>query len=246
MGKMPMPHPADEAPAFDLDTMAEAGNYNEWIYATMKPYLGRRILNLGCGTGNLTPLFLRQGRSVLAIDVDAHMIQGHQANVGARPGLELRQAAIQDLTAELAGSFDNVISSNVLEHIPDGIEEEVIRATYELLKPGGASVHWVPAAAWAYGSLDRAYGHFRRYDKTRLAGAFKKAGFRVARCRYWNCTGLLGWWWLGHVLKVQHLSRRATRLYDRWVVPALSRVEPWLWLPSGQSLFIVARKDLKP
>ena len=236
----------NEPAAFDLDTLTEAANYNEWIYGTMRPYLGRRILDLGCGIGNLSPLFLREGRSLLAIDIDPRMIQAHQAHVGARPGLELRQAAVQDLVAELAGSFDSVVSSNVLEHIPDGVEENVIRAAYELLKPGGASVHWVPASAWAYGTLDQAFGHFRRYNKARLAGVFKQAGFRVERCRYWNSAGLLGWWWQGRVLKAQHISRQATVVFDRWIVPVLSRVEPWLWLPAGQSLFIVARKNSKP
>jgi len=235
----------DEPAAFDLDTLTGAGNYNEWLYATMKPYLGQRLLDLGCGIGNLTPLFLRNS-NLLAIDIDPRMIQAHQANIGTRPGLELRQAAIQDLLPDLAGTFDSVVSSNVLEHIPDGIEEEVVRATYQLLKPGGSSVHWVPAAGWAYGSLDRAFGHFRRYDKARLTGVFRKAGFRVERCRYWNSVGLLGWWWQARVLKARHISRGATRVYDRWIVPVLSRVEPWLWLPTGQSLFIVARKEPKP
>jgi len=228
--------------AFDLETLAEATRYAEWIYAAMKPHLGGRVLELGCGIGNLTPLFLREGRSVLAVDIDLRMIQAHQANVGVRPGLELRQTAIQDLVAELAGSFDSVVSSNVLEHIPDGTEEEVISATGKLLKPGGASVHWVPAVAWAYGSLDRSFGHVRRYSKARLARAFEEAGLRVERCRYWNSLGLLGWWWQGRVRKAQHISRRAALLYDRCVVPVLSRVEPWLWLPAGQSLLIVARK----
>ena len=227
---------------FDLETLSEAVNYNEWIYATVRPYLGFRVLELGCGCGNLTPFFLREGRSVLATDPDERLIAAHQAHVAVAPGLTVRRAAAQDLAAGMRESFDSVISSNVLEHIPDGEELAAVRATYALLKPGGASVHWVPAVAWAYGTLDRAYGHHRRYSRPRLVRLFEDAGFRVERCRYWNSVGLLGWLWQAKVLGATRLSRRATLAYDGCVVPVLRRVEPYLWLPAGQSLCIVARK----
>lgn len=233
---------ADEPVAFDLETLAEAVNYGEWIYAAMRPCLGQRVLEVGCGSGNLTPLFLREGRSVLAIDPGPQMIAAHRKIVGTRPGLTVRQAVVQELVAEFAGSFDSVVSSNVLEHLPDEAEQEAVRAMHALLKAGGAAVHWVPAGPWVYGSLDRVFGHCRRYSRARLRAAFEQAGFRVERCRYWNSVGLLGWWWYGRVLKRERLSRRATLLYDRCVVPVLRRVEGWLWLPAGQSLCIVARK----
>ena len=231
-----------EPAAYDLETLAGTVRYNEWIYATMRPFLGTRLLELGCGTGNLTPLFLRDGRTVLAIDTDQRMLEALQANLGVRPGLTVRRCAVQDLVPEFTASFDSVVSSNVLEHIPDDAEPAAIRATFELLKPGGTSVHWVPACPCVFGSLDRAFAHHRRYTKAGLAARFEQAGFRVERCRYWNSVGLLGWWWQGKVLKAQHIRPGAALFYDRCVVPVLRCVEPWLWLPAGQSLCIVARK----
>jgi SAM-dependent methyltransferase len=227
---------------FDLDVMAQTPNYSEWIYSVMRPHLGSRILEVGCGIGNFTPLLLRENRAVMAIDIEPRLIETLRAKLGSRSGLTVRQATIQSLVAELAGSFDSVVSSNVLEHIADGEEAEVIRATHALLKPGGASVHWVPAGPALFGSLDRAYGHFRRYNKARLVSVFEQAGFRVERCRYWNAIGVLGWWWQGRVLKVQRIPERSALLFDRFAAPVLRRIEPLLWLPAGQSLSIVARK----
>jgi hypothetical protein len=94
--------------------------------------------------------------------------------------------------------------------------------------------------------LDLAVGHVRRYGKARLRGAFEKAGFRVERCCYWNSLGLLGWWWHGRVRKARQISRSTALFYDRCVVPLLSRLEPWLWLPAGQSLLVVARRQSEP
>jgi SAM-dependent methyltransferase len=165
-----------------------------------------------------------------------------QTNLGVRPGLTVRSCAVQELVPELAGSFDSVVSSNVLEHIPDDAERAVIRATYELLKSGGTSIHWVPACPSVFGALDRSFGHQRRYTKAGLAGRFEQAGFKVVKCRYWNSVGLAGWWWQGKARKAQHIRPSAALCYDRFVVPVLRRVEPWVWLPAGQSLCIVARK----
>jgi 2-polyprenyl-3-methyl-5-hydroxy-6-metoxy-1,4-benzoquinol methylase len=233
---------ADEPAAFDLETVAEANNYAEWIYAGMRPWLGRHVLELGCGIGTLTPLFLREGRVVMAIDVDERMVQAHERRLGSPPGLSVRHTTIQTLLPELAGSFDSIVSANVLEHIPDGEEDEVIRATYALLKPGGASVHWVPACPSVYGSLDRAFGHRRRYHKAQLTAAFARAGFQVRECRYVNSLGLFGWWWHGRVLKRTRICPKSAVAFDRCVVPVLRRVEALLWLPAGQSLLIVAQK----
>lgn len=227
---------------FDLETLTEAVHYTDWIYSLMRPHLGPRMLELGCGIGNLTPLFLRQDRSVLAIDIDIRCIDVHRERIGDRPGLAVRRAAIQDLTGEMAGAFDSVVSSNVLEHIPDAEEPAVVRAAFALLKPGGTTLHWVPACPGLFGSLDRVYGHQRRYTKPRLRRLFEDAGFRVERCDYWNSVGLFGWWWQAKVLKAQRIPLRSALLFDRFCVPVLSRVEPFIWLPRGQSLFIVARK----
>ena len=142
----------------------------------------------------------------------------------------------------MAGRFDSVVSSNVLEHIPDGIEAEVVRTSFELLEPGGVSTHWVPAMQCIYGSLDRRFEHFRRYNKKQLLALFENAGFTVERCGYQNMVGFFGWWWQSRVLKATRIPKSAALNYDRFVVPVASRVEQYVRLPFGQSLFIAARK----
>ncbi|MEX2189540.1 MAG: class I SAM-dependent methyltransferase, partial [Bacteroidota bacterium] len=226
------------------ETLSEAVNYNEFVYDHMRPYLGRRVLELGTGIGNLTPLFLRGGTNVLAIDIDPNLIQIHRERVGDQPGLTVECVSLEDITRrpDLQGTFDSVVSSNVLEHIPDGTVEEVVRAMRVLLKPGGFAVHWVPAFPAIFGSLDEVFHHCRRYTKASGRKLFESAGFDVLSASYWNMPGFIGWWIYGRILRVKSIPRASALTFDRYMVPILRVLEPMLWRPFGQSLLIVARR----
>lgn len=230
---------------FSLETLAEAVHYNEFVHDLMRPYLGRSVLELGTGIGNLTPWFLSGGTNVTAIDIDANLIRIHKERVGPKPGLTLECVSIQDLARRpgMPGSFDAVVSSNVLEHIPDGTVGEVAKAMHVLLKPGGHSVHWVPAFPAIYGSLDEAFGHERRYTKTSAKRLFEQAGFQIRSLSYWNMPGFFGWWLYGRILRVRSIPRSSALTFDRYVLPVLRRIEAYLPKPFGQSLLIVARKS---
>lgn len=236
---------ATDASEFSLETLSEAVNYNEFVYDHMRPYLGHRVLELGTGIGNLTPLFLRGGRNVLAIDIDPNLVQIHRERVGHRPGLTVECVPLEDLSRRpsLSGSFDSVVSSNVLEHIPDGTVEEVVRAMHVLLKPGGFAIHWVPAFPGIFGSLDEVFNHCRRYTKNTATSLFESAGFEVLSASYWNLPGFFGWWMYGRILQVKSIPRRSALTFDRYIVPILRVLEPLLWRPFGQSLLIVARRN---
>lgn len=229
---------------YSLEVMAQGIHYNEWIYDLMRPFLGTHILEFGAGIGNLTKNFLREGRRVMAIDVDEELLKLHRANVPASPRLTVSRISIQQLAEvrEHNHAFDSVVSSNVLEHIPDGVHRDVLKSMARVLKEGGYAVHWVPAFNAIFGSLDTAFGHYRRYNRGTASRLFTEAGFEVVACQYWNMIGFWGWWFQGRVMKRTALRRSGVVLFDRFVVPLMRHIEPLLWRPFGQSLLIVARK----
>src|SRR5579872_5787954 len=47
---MPPPTPLP----FALDTLAEAHEYQRWVFDAARPFLGRRILEVGSGIGNMS------------------------------------------------------------------------------------------------------------------------------------------------------------------------------------------------
>jgi ubiquinone/menaquinone biosynthesis C-methylase UbiE len=175
---------------FSLETLSEAVNYNRFVVDRMRPYLGKKVLELGTGIGNLTPLFLEDGREVKAIDIEKSLIAVHRKRVPASPKMKVECISLQDLArkSKEQSSYESVVSSNVLEHIPDGTIGEVVSSMHTVLKPGGHAVHWVPAFNGIFGSMDESFGHYRRYSKETAARLFQVpayagAGLALPTCR---------------------------------------------------------------
>jgi SAM-dependent methyltransferase len=239
-------HPGGLSTDWSLETLARMDRYSGWIYSLMEPHLGSRVLELGAGIGNLTRHLLEQRRHVTAIDIEERMVHLHRARIPAGPRLGVECISLEEFAARPGsrGRFDAVVSSNVLEHIEAGADEETLRAAGEVLRPGGCCIHWVPAMQAIYGTLDQAFGHQRRYSRSQLRELLQKTGFEVLACEYWNMPGCFGWWLSGRVLGATAIPPGSALVFDRYLVPVLRRVEPRLWRPFGQSLLIVGRKPV--
>nr|MBI3612480.1 class I SAM-dependent methyltransferase [Nitrospirota bacterium] len=220
--------------------MAEAENYRRWILRHFAPYLGTRVLEVGAGMGAFSWLLLRETRPMELILVEP------ADNLGAllrqRFAEEHRVTVVPGYLDQLAGSapVDSVVLVNVLEHIEN--DAEALRVIWDLLVPGGTLLLFVPALPWLYGSLDRAFGHARRYSKPALAHTLDRIGYDTLDLRYFNLLGVGFWLLAGRIFRRQTLHPRGVRLYDRWVLPWLLKLESSWPPPIGQSLLVVARK----
>jgi 2-polyprenyl-3-methyl-5-hydroxy-6-metoxy-1,4-benzoquinol methylase len=97
---------------------------------------GARVVELGCGTGQLS-LFLATGdRSVIGADL-ARASLGLGAEAAKRFGVDGVSFVEMDLRRPglRAGAFDVVVCSGVLHHTPD--PRSAFRAVARLLRPGG-------------------------------------------------------------------------------------------------------------
>ncbi|WP_294502361.1 trans-aconitate 2-methyltransferase [uncultured Victivallis sp.] len=94
---------------------------------------GQKILDLGCGTGDLTAVLAANGADVLGIDNSAEMI------VKARYSHpELMFAEIDALELPYDEEFDTVFSNSVFHWIPD--VDHLLAEIRRALKPGGKLV----------------------------------------------------------------------------------------------------------
>src|SRR5436190_11630238 len=169
-----------------LQSMRRARGLNRWILEQFRQYLGGRVLEAGCGIGNFTELLLDRERLV-CVDNDPLYVEmaqwrmGHLENVRTVKRDLSKLAAYDDLKGE---RIQSIVCLNVLEHIaPD---EQVLRAYYELLQPGGHAIVLVPAHMWLYGPCDEALGHVRRYTGTELHTKMQAAGFEVVMMEEFN------------------------------------------------------------
>ena len=107
--------------------------YGENVLELLSPQPDERILDLGCGTGQLTEKIALAGAEVLGIDRAASMIEKARQNY---PHLQFAVADARDFQVEQP--FDAVFSNAALHWIPE--PDAVIRCIYQALKPGGRFV----------------------------------------------------------------------------------------------------------
>jgi len=222
-----------------LEDLSGAVNYNHWIYTMLRPHLGERILEIGCGTGNITDHLSRHGR-VLAVDMHPGYLKEARRRFLKNKGVSFHRVDLEKHLPSLR-SFrpDTIVCVNVLEHLKD--DKKVLTQCFRLLPPGGKFLVFVPALQSLFGSMDVSYGHFRRYSREQLMERVAKVGFEVEQCRYLNLLGVFGWWLNGKVLKRRIIPRSQILLYDR-IVWLAEKLEKFLPKPIGVSLFCVGRK----
>jgi ubiquinone/menaquinone biosynthesis C-methylase UbiE len=99
---------------------------------------GRRVLDLGCGTGQLAHHLAAQGAlEVLATDVSERMIELARAEY-AHPHATFRRAAMEDLEFP-AARFDLIVSSLAVHYVADYLG--LMRNISTWLTPDGALVY---------------------------------------------------------------------------------------------------------
>lgn len=144
-------------------------NISKLLHKNINP----RILELGCGNGNvLREIEKRLPSSTI---IGSELYEEGLANARHRVNCELRQADIYNLPDwepfDLIGLFD------VLEHLPDAVK--ALKEIRKILKPGGKLIITVPASMKLWSYVDEVAGHFKRYTCQTLKTPLLEAGFKI-------------------------------------------------------------------
>ncbi|MBD2257093.1 methyltransferase domain-containing protein [Pseudanabaena sp. FACHB-2040] len=107
--------------------------YGESLLDLLSPKSGERILDLGCGTGQLTNAIAKRGATTLGTDADADMIAQAQKNF---PELQFEVADARYFV--MPDAVDAVFSNAVLHWIQE--QDWVAERIWQALKPGGRFV----------------------------------------------------------------------------------------------------------
>ena len=224
----------------ELDALSEARNYYSWLVGQFAPFLGGHIIEVGAGVGTFSQYLLAAApvRLLEAIEPAVNNAERLSETFRNDSRVEVHHGYLEGM--ELAGVADAVVMVNVLEHIAD--DRAALSAAYQALRPGGHLLLFVPAVQAIYGSLDRAFEHYRRYERSGFRALVGEVGYDVRRLRYVNSFGVIAWYLSGRVFRRRSLDRHSVRLYDRLVVPWLFGCENVMPPFIGQSLLVVARR----
>lgn len=223
--------------AFWLENLEGAGAYVDWVFDETRPYLGGRVLEVGCGTGTYTAMLGALGGEVVAMDIDDDFVRAARGATAHMPNVQVRRG---DVTREQWDSgFDTILMFDVLEHLED--DDTMLRKLHAALRPGGRLILKVPAFSWLLGTLDTAVGHHRRYEKASLVRLLEHTGFHDAHAWYFNAVALPGWWLNGKVLGRTTPPAGQLKLMNR-LVPLMRAVDRLARPVVGLSLFAVAER----
>lgn len=223
----------------------------------------QRVLDLGCGEGRhaLAAYWFSAAAEVVALDVNHKDVRTAQSRKNdfpqADPEKRCHFLVGDGLRLPFADhTFDVVICSEVLEHIPD--YQGMLAEARRVLAPGGILAVSVPRAwperiCWW---MSRAYhqvegGHIRIFNARKLCAEIQSRGFDKIS-HHWAHALHVPYWWLRCLFWQRGADFAPVRLYHRLLVwdllkhPPLTRFLEWMLNPlMGKSVvFYFTKRDL--
>jgi SAM-dependent methyltransferase len=148
---------------------------------------GDRVIDVGCGTGRHVVEMSRRPCYVVGVDRDPHEILLSKGYLYCLICDDAMRAKANLLLGEgdrlpfVDASFDRVVCTEVLEHVPD--DTPVARELARVLRPGGTMAisvpdHLVETISWRLTSLRGVpmRDHVRIYDRRRIRALLRSEG----------------------------------------------------------------------
>jgi ubiquinone/menaquinone biosynthesis C-methylase UbiE len=123
-----------------LNRLLGAARHRAWLVESAGVRAGERVLDLGCGTGELALALKARapGARISALDPDPKALARARAKA-ASAGLEIAfEQGFGDALPYPDASFAHVVSSLVLHHLEPAQKDAALREVARVLAPGGA------------------------------------------------------------------------------------------------------------
>jgi glycosyltransferase involved in cell wall biosynthesis len=223
-----------------LLSMSRAHRFNHWMAETIVPHIGRNVLEIGAGIGNITRE-LMAGKRYYASDINPFYLAMLEKFKESQPRLDVTLLDLNRVPnfADESAKFDTIVCLNVIEHLDD--DQAAARNIAGLLTGGGKAIILVPRGRWLYGSQDEVLGHKRRYSRKALLELGSNAGLQPVQLIEFNRISTIPWLLNGRVLRKKTFGRFQMAALNL-LIPIVKRVDRWLPWPS-LSLIGVFKKN---
>ena len=139
----------------------DANFHINYCLSFIKKYIKGNILEIGAGCGSFTKNYYKSNfKNIFLTEKDEKNIFDLQKKFKKNSNIKISNLSVENINDK----FDTILYLHVLEHIKDDLQE--IENAKKKLNEGGYLVIMVPAHQKIFGNLDKAVGHFRRYEKS--------------------------------------------------------------------------------
>ena len=193
----------------------------------LKP--GERILDVGCGSGRHVLAASRRDCHAVGVELGAadfrtvrvylYLLAGEGA---LRARVDLTVAAGERLPFA-DGSFDRVVCTEVLEHVPH--DQPLVNEFVRVLRPGGAMAVSVPdtcaeAISWGVLAIQRfrLEEHLRIYRRRQVADLVETAGLQIYARRYRHSLESLRWFLIWASVENEGVVKRVSDTWEDFLI----------------------------
>ena len=151
---------------------------------------GERVLNIGCGDGELEVMLQKRGAVVFALDPSTETVAKLRDSLNLNQKDSVKQGHSQAIPFD-ENSFDVVIMTEVLEHLTDAALSETLKEVLRVLAPGGRFIGTVPFQE----DIEKGMifcphcqhifhqrGHLQSFTCRRLESLLVENGFQIKKC----------------------------------------------------------------
>ena len=150
----------EKYPEAATERFDNANFHIKYCLSIIKKYIAGDVLEVGAGCGSFTRNYYNKKiKNVVLTETDEKNIYTLKNKFRNFKNFEVLNLSVDMIDKK----FNSILYFHVLEHIKDDLEE--IEKAKSKLNSGGHLVFIVPASKRIYGNLDKAVGHFRRYEK---------------------------------------------------------------------------------
>lgn len=149
-------------------------------YFTKEKINTLKMLDIGCGNGNITRFLKTKGINMEGADASLSALNFCKK----RADIPLYQIDPKKQTLPfLSENYDIVGLFDVLEHIEK--DQSLLNEVFRICKKKGKIIITVPANEYLWSYFDIISGHKRRYSKNNLAAKMEKAGFKIEKISFY-------------------------------------------------------------
>ncbi len=217
---------------------------DSWWYRGRARVISRSLTCLRTAQGRALDVGAGYGGMADTLKKFAKELDGTEPDEESRA--QAKQRGYTNMYAELGDTrlpYNLIAMFDVLEHIEN--DSALLAQLNTMLEPRGYLALTIPAFQWLWSEHDVAHHHFRRYTTSSVRKVLEQASFEIVYMSYWNMALFIPAALVRLTGKSGAGSLALPKIIDKIffaIVYAESFLLPWIRLPFGTGIVVLARK----